>query len=103
MDSKPVKVVSHFVTLGHLADVQFVLNSYAALFTGMGIQHNILTAPAAGPAHPIEEEALKINSAFFRDMQTFKQLTINKVNVHVVSAKINGSNLHFVIGYTEPH
>lgn len=103
MESKPVKVVSHLVTLGYLADVQFALNSYAALFTGMGISHSIVFAPAAGPVHPIDEEATKINSAFFRDMQTFKQLTITKVNVHVVSAQINGFNLHFVIGYNEPN
>jgi len=103
MESKPVKVVSHLVTLGYMADVQFMLNSYAALFTAMGVSHSIIQAPAAGPAHPIEEEAAKINSAFFRDMQTFKQLTIGKVNVHVVSAQINGFNLHFVIGYNEPY
>lgn len=103
MESKPVKVVSHLVTLGHLADVQFMLNSYAGLFTAMNISHNIIQAPATGPAHPIDEEAVKINSAFFRDMQTFKQLTISKVNVHVVSAQINGFNLHFVIGYNEPN
>lgn len=103
MESKPVKTVSHLVTLGHMADVQFMLNSYAALFTGMGIAHGIVQVPAAGPAHPIESEAIKINSAFFRDMQTFKQLMITKVNVHVVRAQINGFNLHFVIGYNEPH
>lgn len=103
MESKPVKTVTHFVALGYMADVQFMLNSYASLFTAMGISHAIIQAPAAGPAHPIEEEAAKLNSAFFRDMQTFKQLTIGKVNVHIVSAQINGSNLHFVIGYNEPH
>jgi hypothetical protein len=103
MDPKPLKTVSHLVTLGYLADVQYCLNLYAALFTGMGITNTILQVPAAGPAHPIETEATRINSAFFRDMQTFKQLTISKVNVHVVSATVNGFNLHFMIGYNEPY
>jgi len=96
-------MVNLLVVLGALADTQFVLNSYAALFTALQIPNNIVTVPAAGPAHPIEEEAARINSAFFRDMQTLKQITIGKVNVHVVSAKINGGNLHFMIGYHEPH
>lgn len=103
MESKPVKVVSLLVSPGPLADIQFVLNSYAALFTGMGVRHSIITVPAAGPAHPIESEQTKINSVFMRDMQTIKQLSISKVNLHIVSAQINGFNLHFTIGYNEPY
>lgn len=103
MEQKPVKTLSHLVTLGHMADIQYCLNLYAGLFTALGISHTIIQVPATGPAHPIEEEAVKINSAFFRDMQTLKQITINKVNVHIVSAVINGFNLHFMIGYNEPY
>lgn len=103
MEPNPIKTVSHLVSLGHMADIQYCLNLYAGLFTALGIGHTIIQVPATGPAHPIEEEATKINSAFFRDMQTFKQLTISKVNVHVTAAQINGFNLHFMIGYNEPY
>lgn len=104
MESKPIKTVSHFVPLSLLADVQFVLKCYAHGMAALGINHVLAVDPnAPGPAHPIEEESLKITSRFMSDLQVFKQLTINKINVHVVQAHIQGSNLHFVIGYHEPH
>lgn len=104
MQDKPVKTVSHFVSLGLLANVEFVLGCYAQGMAALGITHNlVVNTTTPGPAHPIAEESEKITSKFFSDLQVFKQLTINKVNVHIVQAHVQGSNLHFVIGYHEPY
>ncbi len=103
MNSSPVNTVSHFIPLDYLANVEFILNVYAQGLSALGIHHTLVINPAAvGPAHPIPEENQKITSNLLRDLQTFKQITINKVNVHVVKAHINGSNIHFMIGYHEP-
>lgn len=96
-----MKSVTHVIGVPPLTDVQEMLANYKGLFNALNVPNEIPFQAQSGFSHPIPEENEKLTNEFFTTMMIVKQLTIDKVHVKLVDARVSQKSITFVFHFQE--
>lgn len=96
-----MKSATHTIGVPPLTNIEEMLANYKGLFNALGIPNQIPFEAQSGFSHPIPEENSKLTNDFFVTMMTVKQLTIDKVNVSLVDARVSQQTVTFVFHFQE--